>query len=638
MFGVLMYIFFLLLGYIYSCFMFKNKDLYMRIWMGGIIGNLIPMFGIILPSLFLGFTRISHLILILLSVLPLVYLVIKKGKDECKKIILNEGGANTSGITNKVFLFVLLPIMLLIVWIFTNHILTPFKNGGLAGGQSTFGDLQMHLGFINSIAEQQVFPPKNPFLSGGYLNYPFLVNMLSSSLCVFGTPLRLAVLLPSYVLSALLVMGFYIIAYRLTAKRLVAILATIFFFIGGGFGFAYFLNGAKADISVFTNIFTGYYKTPTNLNDYNIRWANPICDMIIPQRTTMAGWCLFFPTLWLLLEALEKKERKYYIILGVLAGCLPMIHTHTLLGLGVISAVLFFAYLGGEENKKEYVLNWVLYGAIVAVLALPQLFFWTFSQTSGNDSFLRFSFNWVNHNDTYFWFYLKNWGITAIFAVPAVLVASKENKKLLLACGVLFCLAELVLFQPNEYDNNKLIFLAYMILLIAVCNWLVYMWDTLKGIKGRTYLAVIIIISATLSGALSIIREIKSGGDYQLYSRDDVAMADYIKENIPSDALFLTDTHHLNPVVSLAGRNIYVGSSLYVFFHGDGDEYYKRNKEVETVYSGKCKDLNAFCKERSIDYIYVGSNEVNKYKPDNSVFSELERVYTIGTETLYKVK
>jgi len=638
MFGVLMYIFFLLLGYAYSCFIFKNKDLYMRIWMGGIIGNVIPMFGIILPSLFLGFTRFSHLILILLSVLPLVYLFMNKGKDKCKETVLNRGGDDVSGITRRVFMYVLLPVMLLTFWILTNHVLTPFENGGLAGGQSTFGDLQMHLGFITSIAEQQVFPPKNPFLSGGYLNYPFFVNMLSSSLYLFDTPLRMAVLLPSYVLSALLIMGFYIIAYRLTAKRSVAVLATAFFFIGGGFGFAYFLNGAKADTSVFTNIFTGYYKTPTNLNEHNIRWANPICDMIVPQRTTMAGWCLFFPALWLLLEALQTKERKYYIMLGILAGCLPMIHTHTLLGLGVISAVLFFAYLPDEENKKEYVLNWVFYGAIVTILALPQLFFWTFSQTSGNNSFLRFSFNWVNHNDTYFWFYLKNWGITALFAVPAVFKASKENRKLLLACGVLFCLAELVLFQPNEYDNNKLFFLVYMILLIAVCDWLVYMWDVLKGIKGRAYLAVIIIFAGTFSGALTLGREIKSGGDYQLYSDDDVAMADYIKENTPADALFLTGTYHLNPVISLAGRNIYVGSSLYVFFHGDGDEFYKRNEEVKSVYTGTCEDLNTFCKERGIDYVYVGGNENNEFKPDTSIFSALEKVHTIGTETLYKVK
>jgi len=105
----------------------------MRIWMGGIIGNVIPMFGIILPSLFLGFTRFSHLILILLSVLPLVYLFMNKGKDKCKETVLNRGGDDVSGITRRVFMYVLLPVMLLTFWILTNHVLTPFENGGLAG-------------------------------------------------------------------------------------------------------------------------------------------------------------------------------------------------------------------------------------------------------------------------------------------------------------------------------------------------------------------------------------------------------------------------------------------------------------------------------------------------------------------------
>ncbi len=636
MLGILLYFVFLFLGYGYSCHFFRERDLYFRVWMGGIFGNVLLMAGIVLPACFLNFTYLSHGILLILSALPLLYLWKKQGFQTLSGTLFAPG-ENTSGIDSKVFGFLLLPLMVLISLLMTNHILAPFDGGGVASGQCTYGDLQMHLGFVTSIAEQKIFPPNYAFLDGYTLNYPFFVNMLSSSLYLFGTPLRWAVLIPSYVLAALLVMGFYILAYRLTQKKSSSILAVILFFLGSGFGFAYFLNGAKADNAVFTEIFNGYYHTPTNLPDYNLRWVNPICDMIIPQRTTMAGWCMFFPALWLLLEGLQTKSSKHFTILGVLAGCMPMIHTHTFLALGMISGVLLFAYLVGEKDKKSYLIRWAIYGGIVLLLAAPQLFYWTFRQSVNNDAFLRFSFNWVNHKDTYFWFYLKNWGIIALLALPGILHASKDNKKLMLGCGFIFVIAELILFQPNEYDNNKLFFIPYMVLVMLVSDWLVAVYHALKGVKGRQYLAIILVIAGTFSGVLTLIREYKSGADYMTFSKDDLAMAEYIKENTPSDAVFLTGTYHINPVVSLAGRNIYVGSSLYVYFHGMDDTYFQRNEEIKNAYKSGFHALRSFCQERGIDYIYVSENETKEYAPQASTLQWFEKVYTAGSKTLYKV-
>ncbi|MBR5152976.1 MAG: hypothetical protein IKW60_05580 [Clostridia bacterium] len=636
MFGILLYILFLLLGYAYSSCLFGDKDIYFRAWMGGIFGNVLLMAGIVIPAFLFGFTIISHCLLIVLAILPLAYLLKVKGTGYLK-ISMTASGDNISGMDMKILGYVIFPVVLLTSLMITNHVLAPFPGGGFSSGQSTFGDLHMHLGFVTSIAEQKIFPPNYAFLDGYILNYPFFVNMLSSSLYLFGTSLRVAVLIPSYVIVTLLVMGFYILAFRLTKKKSASILAVVLFFFGSGFGFPYFLNGTKENTKVFTSIFTDYYHTPTNLPDYNLRWVNPICDMIIPQRTTMAGWCMFFPTAWLLLEGLSTGNRKNFVILGVLAGCMPMIHTHTFLALGMLSAVLFFAYLGKEKDKKSYLIHWLIYGGIVLILAAPQLFYWTFRQSMNNDAFLRFGFNWVNHKDSYFWFYLKNWGIIALFAVPAVMHANKDTKKLLLACGFIFLIAELILFQPNEYDNNKLFFIPYMILVMAVSDWLVALWHRLNGIKGRTYLAVIVLVAGIFSGTLTIIREYKSGADYQTFSDADLSMAEFIKENTPSDAVFLTGSYHINPVVTLAGRNIYVGSSLYVYFHGLDDPYFKRSEAMKKAYAGTGQEMRDFCKANNIDYVYVGENERNEFSPSDATFSMLQKICTVGTETLYKV-
>lgn len=644
MLGIIYYLLFLVIGLIYSTVIFNNKDIYYKLWAGLILGNVILMAGIIPFAFILDFTPISHILLLIAAIAPMVILLVKNkscaDKLKTEKAVFIKSQlmkSEESFISHKVFIFLILPITLLICILMTNHILAPYGSGAVASGQSTYGDLQMHLGFVTSIAEQKTFPPEYCFLSGTRLNYPFLIDSLSSSLYLLGCPLRLAVLLPSFVFAFMIVEGFYILAFTLTRSKAASVLATVFFFLGGGFGFAYFFEGAKEAPENFTKIFTEYYQTPTNFNGNNIRWANSICDMIIPQRTTMAGWCVILFELQLLVTAVKNKKKSYFIMLGLIAGCMPMIHTHSLLALGIISAVMFFVYLPDEQDKKAYTINWIYFGAITAVLALPQMFLWTFSQTSGNDSFLRFQFNWVNHADPYWWFYIKNWGITFLFIIPAFFNTSKDNKKLLISCAVLFLIAELILFQPNEYDNNKLFFVSYMAALIIVSEFLVAVYGKLKDIRLREFIAALVILSGTVSGILTIIREYHSGAMYQTFSADDIAFADFVKENTNPDDVFLTSTDHLNPVPVLAGRTVYIGSSLYVYFHGFGDEFSQRSNEIKTVYEGSYEGLKNFAAQNNVKYMVVSSNEKGEYAISQNMLSQLEKVYDNGGIQLYLI-
>ena len=402
MFGIIYYLYFLVLGFIYSKYLF-NKSIYYHIWMGGVLGNVLLMAGIMIPSFIFGFTILSHIILLILATIPILILMKKKGLPNFKIETNKNDEMNW-----KILVVLIIPIFLLIAVLLTNHILVPTASGGVASGQSTYGDLNMHLGLVTGIAEQKVFPPNFVFLSGTKLNYPFFVENLSSSLYLMGTPLRMAVLIPSYCLCFLLVLGFYFLAYKISDSKKASILATLFFFIGGGFGFIYFLDGAKANSYAFTRIFTDYYHTPTNFNEMNIRWANPICDMIIPQRTTMAGWFMMMPCLWFLIDGCRTNKRKSFVILGVLACVLPMIHTHSFLALGIISIGMFIFYFVKSKEKKKVFSNWFIYGLIVLLIGFPQLFLWVFEDAVGN-SFVTYHFNWVNQADPYIWFYIKNW-------------------------------------------------------------------------------------------------------------------------------------------------------------------------------------------------------------------------------------
>ena len=638
MLGIAVYLYFLIIGYIYSRTLFRGKDLLFIIWMGLILGNTIAMIGVCISSIFLGFNKTSHIVVIVLTGMLAAILCFKNKEKNLK---VRYGLENKGCMGYKTFIFLVIPFTLLIGLLFDSHVLSSFEGGGYASGQSTFGDLSMHLAFITSIEQQGVFPPNYSLLSGTKLNYPFFVDMLSSSLCLFGTSLRTSVIFPSVVLSMLIVMGIYFVAYKITGNKAASILSVIFILLCGGFGFSYFLDGSKQDPSRFTEIFSAFYHTPTNYNEYNIRWSNTICDMIIPQRTTMAGWAMIMPCLWLLIDGVTEYKRKSFVILGFLASCMPMIHTHSFLALGFISAGTFAAFLfrkNYKENLKNYFINWVIYGIIVLLIASPQLFYWTFSQTSGNDSFIRYQYNWVNWQDPYVWFYVKNLGIMAIFLIPAFIYAKKDKKRMFLSCLPLVITAELYVFQPNDYDNNKLFYIAYFIFVILISDYFVHLWDKFKDEKAcRLFFAILIVFLGTFSGALTIAREWISGEKFQIYSEDTIEIAKYIKENTPKDALFLTGGQHLNPVASLAGRTIYLGADVFVFFHGFYNEFDLRQKNVSKAYSGEYEDLIAFCKNNNISYIYISSYERVDFDPQATTLDKLNKVFECGECALYKV-
>ena len=73
------------------------------------------------------------------------------------------------------------------------HILRP-ENGALYVGQSTFGDLCLHLGIATSL-RGAAYPPTYSLLPGALLGYPFLGDSMVTSMLLLGCNLRLAFVL-----------------------------------------------------------------------------------------------------------------------------------------------------------------------------------------------------------------------------------------------------------------------------------------------------------------------------------------------------------------------------------------------------------------------------------------------------------
>ena len=615
---------FCLSGTLISSLFFKHERELVKLILGVCIGLVLMMWLPVPFSIMFGFTITSQ-ILALSSVIALGILAFRHGGTFNLKSLASE----------KLAIITTLPLLIITTYLFFTHILAPNQFGGLNSGQSTFGDLPLHLALVTSISNQQTFPPYYSILANSILvGYPFLCNSISATLYTFGVSLRLAFITPMIFALIPIFCGTFIFFEKWLHSQKKASVSTILFFIGGGFGFVYFVDLLKLDPDNFKSIFTGFYTTPTNFSEKNILWVNVIADLLIPQRATLFGLCILIPCIYILYSLVFENKTKYFLPLGLLVGSLPLIHTHSFLAIGIMSTVCFlFCIYDYVKTKNFSLIKFMLfYASIALTLALPQLFIFTFNQALGSDSFLRFHFNWVNDKDNYFWFYIKNLGLIYFLIIPAFFNASRDKQIFYMGGIAILIISEFIVFQPNKYDNNKLLLTWFFLSCGLVTDFLTRVFDLLKHLKGIKIFAIIVFFTMNFSGLLTLGREAIS--EYELFNRHNIEASTFIEKNTATDALFLTGTHHNNTVASLAGRTIFCGTEIYLFFHGI--DYSEHRRALNEMYNYPSIEL---LKHYNIDYVYIGDFERYNFPDmDKDFFDQtLELIFTNGHISIYKV-
>lgn len=206
-------------------------------------------------------------------------------------------------------------------------------------------------------------------------------------------------------------------------------------------------------------------------------------------------------------------------------------------------------------------------------------------------------------------------------------------KGLCLGALLVYAAAELYQFQPNVYDNNKLFYVAFLLMLPLVGRLLSALWRAVRRIRGRWLLALPLLAVCLLSGSLSLCREALS--QYQLFSREEAQAAAYIDENAPEDALFLTGGQHNNPVSSLAGRTLVCGTSTLPLLSRRGLQppAGRRGPDVRRSLG----NLDLF-QQYGVDYIYISSYERASYDLDQQTLTSLFPLwYQDGFVTILEV-
>lgn len=551
-------------------FLLPQKSLLTRVWLGVSLGLLLMMWLPALIAFAVDFTWTAHL----LALIPLAGLTagcfFLRDPSPVKK-----WDAREKQLAGQM-LMVVLPLTLLSAYLQYTHCLRVGSDGGWWVGQSTYGDLPMHMSFITSL-KNAAFPPDYALFPGQRLSYPFLTDSLSTSLYLMGFSLEWAIVVPGTLMMALCFMGVMVLAREMTAGKKTIILATLLFFLNGGLGFLYNFDLAGGTVSNpfstvierIREILDGYYATPTNQpTPYNLRWSNVIADLMVPQRTLLGRVVHGAPCFYLLFTSFAPEKRPAFAqrirqtgLLAVWAGALPLIHTHSFLALGLCSlGMMVYDLIHDKERWTQ--LQWYLaYGVIAVVLSAPQLICFTFEQvfqgTGSGNSFLQIWLNWVNgyesngefaFRDLYFWFYLKNIGLPFLMLILALFERNPKHRRLFAGALPIILAVELVRFQPNIYDNNKLMYLAWLLCCMIVADWCRDVWHRLKGMRGCGALAFVTAIAVFLSAGLTLWRECVS--NYQAFSASAVEAGEFARDNTPEHSTYMTGTQHLNPIAS----------------------------------------------------------------------------------------
>ena len=102
--------------------------------------------------------------------------------------------------------WLVVPLTILSGYLQYTHSIRPAADGSYHVGQSTYGDLSLHLAVTTSIVNAK-FPLENSLMLGATMAYPYLADSVASTMLMLGQPLPMAMAFTGTLMMALVYMG-----------------------------------------------------------------------------------------------------------------------------------------------------------------------------------------------------------------------------------------------------------------------------------------------------------------------------------------------------------------------------------------------------------------------------------------------
>jgi len=550
-----------------------------------------------------------------------------------------------------VLFFLFWYIYFFLLW---NDMIVQDQYGVKVGWVSIWGDWAVHFTQGSAFAFRSFILTKNPVLITAPFSYPFFVNLLSAVFIrIFQTNFFSAFIFPSYMFSLLLVISltfFYKTVFRSSA---VAMIATFIFLLNGGLGFYWYIKDILGANFSYTSMFS-FTKEYTHLYELGMEWINVITSMVVPQRSFALGFSIgILILLFMYLVVFNAKKvfsRKSFLLMGMLYGLMPIIHTHSFLMIALIGMFWVptgFALLSGKDVQKKrihYILFWGVFAVATLIVALPLLkvFFPSTLSSAAKGSFIRWYPGWYLNQDApdfgklnMISFWLLNWGVTLPLAIVGWMLQTAKKKIMLFPFMVIFVLANLFLWQPHIWDNTKVIVWSSLgisgLAGYALYRLYQHKWTLMKLAAGILF--VITIFSGTLD-AYMILGKAKHS--WYMYTTEDQEMAMFIQKNTKKDVVILTSDVHNNAVTNLTGRQIVMGFRGWLWTYGL--DYFPVERDIFSIYRGE-RNTEELLKKYDIQYVAFDEKVRGEWKGNEEYyFQQFPVFYRNSSYTIFDVR
>ncbi|MBD3362199.1 hypothetical protein GF362_00590 [Candidatus Dojkabacteria bacterium] len=526
-----------------------------------------------------------------------------------------------------VFLFATWGVYFLIIW---PKMLFYGNDGIYSGYFGVWSDWASHFAYMNRFLYHT---PANwfnthPLFYGKKFIYPFIPDFISAMLVKFGMDKVTSFILPSLLVSLLLLLIFYKFFKYIFKSSKLAILAITLFFSSGGLGFIWFINDL---VSNWGNILQFFPPEYTRMPEEHIHWVTILPGQLLAQRGLLFGLPILTYIVFQLYKWSKqnfKNIKKYKItLLGFLSSLLLIIHTHSFI-------VLFMVCLCFLSMRFKQYKSWLVYGVTVVIFAFPIYLLLYHNQVSG--SFFKWYPGWIAKTDQinflYFWF--LNWGLFLPFAIYSI-VKNKLYKNPLVTSGlVVFSVSNLILYQPWDWDNTKILNWTYLMFCIPVVIELKNIWN-LKN-KFLQSFVILLIFLFSFSGMLDNFRLLKTNKlKAKAWSYEEVNLAQNFRRiSNPTDIVLCSDYHH-HWITSLTGRQVLMGYRGWLGSYGV--DYHQTYEDIHNIYKGS-EISKVLIQKYNIKYIVIGPHEKRDFEVNLDFFKKnYQVVLNNGNYVVYKV-
>lgn len=412
-------------------------------------------------------------------------------------------------------------------------------------------------------------------------------------------------------------MGLYSLIYYFTKSHLSCFIGLIIFTNLGGLGW--------------THVFDPRHRNDPRRdwihdwgNGQEEYWFHPIMHIIIPQRSAMWSLPLCVWTILCLAIGLENHNYKMFILAGLLTGFMPQVQVHSFVAIAQYSiALCLITFPYHKRSKwKHYITIWAIYGIVANSIGFFQLIPYFHRTSKNRRSFININpiWNMNQKRGIHFAPIILWWRGLGVFAAISLIfgwvLLDKWQITLYIPSIVVFVITNFIRYQPWELDNTKLFYAAWVpVALAVVSKYITHFITNPKTLYGKfigTLVAFAFIFASSYSAYMSTVQSMFF--PTTIYNKDDYKFGLWVAENTPQKAVFLFEAATYNPIVSIAGRQVFLGFNGWVISHGLD---YSRERSQNAMYFNADR-LDLF-KQNNISYVGVcNSCQYKKFDIDKA--------------------